>query len=140
MTLAKRIFVFVAVQSQEHSSAELTSLLGLAPDEAWDRGAPFVVGRTQRVHDSSRWAVEERAEGLEHWDEVVERLLGRLLPIEARFRALPPNVTVAFSGCVTEDNAVFGLGLEKHHVRFLAAIGAEIGLSIVVSGSQTETD
>lgn len=133
----REIKICVFVDSDKHSSAELTSMLGLKPDEAWDLGSPFTfrAGGKPKPHAFSRWAAVERAKGNDDWDAATDRLFSRLQPLEAKFQGLPPEAHVSFTLFVTEDNDVFGLGLDKRHVRFIAAIGASIEQSFVVSGA-----
>lgn len=107
-------------------------MLGMEPDEAWDNGTTFTLHGKTRVRTFSRWAVVERAGADEDWESALDRLVTRLLPIQGSFRKLPDGIGVSLCECVTENSGVFGLGLEKRHLEFMVAIGAEFGQSFVV--------
>lgn len=125
-----RLVVFV--DSKTHSAAELATMLGVASDESWDIGTPFKVGRGTKLRDTSSWAVVERAVGNEHCTTAADRLVARLQAFVPRFQALPAGVEVTLRILVDEEHGVFGLGLDKPHVKFAAAIGADIDVSVAV--------
>lgn len=106
-------------------------MLGLDPDEFWDIGMAFRAGKKEKIRDSSSWAVVERAVGNEECSAAADRLLGRLQALIPQFQALPSGVEVSLRILVNEDNDVFGLGLDRAHVQFAAAIRADIDISIV---------
>ena len=124
--------VFLAVESVEHSSADLGALIGLAPDEKWDRGSSYKMGEKEKTNKFSRWAIAEHAADGEFHDVVVERLVGRARPFEQQFRQLPKGVRLLFSIYRTGADTVFGFGLAVPQLQFLANIGAEVNLSFVV--------
>src|SRR5690606_31061960 len=130
----REITLVVFVESQLHSAAELTAMLGgLAPDESWERGTPFRFGTREKLRDTSSWLVLERATGNAHCSDAAARLVARLRHIIPSFQALPAGVEVSFRILVNEDNDVFGLGLDREHVKFVEEIRADIDISVVVS-------
>jgi len=132
----REIKLVVFVDSKIHRSAELAAMLGVSPDESWEIGASFKFGSRQKLRDSSSWAVVERALGNEDCSAAADRLVARLQSLVPRFQGLPPGVGVSLRILVTENNGVFGLGLDRSHVQFAAAIGADIDVSVVVYGSE----
>jgi len=127
----RKFEVSVDVWSETHTKAELASFLPMTPDATWEKGESYTYRGRERQRKQSRWAAIERDGDVVDWRETVERLVVRLRPIEAAFRSLPPEVCVALSIAITEDNGVFGFGLDKHHVQFMANIGAELDMSVV---------
>src|SRR5262249_32060150 len=109
-----------------------------------DKGTSFIYRGRERHRRFSRWAVVERDGDIEDWRTTVERLIDRLRPIEPAFRGLPSEVRVGLTMFITEDNDVFGFGLDRHQVEFMASIGAELDMSLVVSSrapsSESEPD
>lgn len=126
------IKIMVLVESKAHSAAELAGMLGLAPDESWEIGTPFQLGSRQKPRDTSSWAVVERAVRDEDCGVAAERLVARLQGFVPQFQALPAEVNVWLTILVDETTGVFGLGLDTHHVKFAAAIGAYLNISIAV--------
>ncbi|MCW5831704.1 MAG: DUF4279 domain-containing protein [Labilithrix sp.] len=131
----RKFEALVAVDSDAHTSDELSSMLSMDPDERWDRGESFTFAGRERQRNFSRWALVERDGDIEDWRSTVERLIDRLRGVSAAFRGLPPGVRVALILFVTEDNGVFGFGLDAHQVEFLSTIGAELDMSFVVSSN-----
>ena len=129
----------VLAESEAHTSSELSAMLGMIADEFWDKGTSFVMYGRTRVRGSSRWAVSEQDADIEDWRTTVDRLIQRVRLVEGAFRALPSSVRVALTMFVTEGNDVFGFGLDKHQVEFLAKIRAEIEMSFVVGGDAPPT-
>jgi hypothetical protein len=125
-----RLVVFV--QSKNHSSAELSAMLGVAPDESWEIGTPFQLGARKKLRETSSWAVVERAVGNEYCSTAADRLVARLQAFVPQFQALPAGVEVSLRILVDEVNGVFGLGLDGPHVKFVAALGADIDVSVAV--------
>lgn len=120
------------VDSKTHSAAELTAMIGLVPDESWDVGVPYKLGRGTKQRDTSSWAVVERVLGDEHCSTAADRLVARLQALVPQFQALPAGVEVSLRILVDEEHGVFGLGLDRPHVKFAAAIGADIDVSVAV--------
>jgi hypothetical protein len=133
---AREIKLVVCVRSKMHSSAELTAMLGVSPDESWEIGTPFKFGSRRKLRDSSWWAVVERALGHEDCSVAADRLVVRLRSLVPRFQGLPPGVDVSLRVLVTDNNSVLGLGLDRSHVQFAADIGADIDVSVVVYGPE----
>jgi hypothetical protein len=131
-----KLIVFVC--SKTHSAAELTAMLGLVPEESWEIGTP--IGRSKRPRDASSWAIVERAVGDEYCSTAADRLVARLEAFVPRFQALPAGVEVSLRILVDEVDDVFGLGLDRPHVKFAAAIGADIDVSVRVSRSIDELE
>lgn len=129
----RKFEVSVVVDSERHTKAELASFLPMTPDEAWEKDESFSFRGGVRRRKFSHWAVVERDGDIVDWRATVERLVVRLRPIEAAFRTLPSQVYVGLYIAITEDNGVLGFGLDKHHVQFMASIGAELDMSFVVS-------
>lgn len=128
----RSIKLVVFVDSKTHSAAELTAMLGLVPDESWEIGTPFKLGHGRRLRDTSSWAVVERAVGSEYCCSAADRLVARLQNLVPQFQALPVGVEVTLRILVDEEYGVFGLGLDRPHVKFAAAIGADIDVSVAV--------
>jgi len=135
----RKFEVYVVADSEIHTRAELAAMLPMAPDEAWEKGESFTSGGRERYRKFSRWAVIQRDGDIEDWRATVERLISRLRPIEAAFRKLPPGVYVGMMMFVTEDNGVFGFGLDRRQVEFIASIGAELDMSFVVWSAPNST-
>jgi hypothetical protein len=132
----------VIVRSKTHSTADLTAMLCLVPDESWEIGTPFQFGRGTKLRDTSSWAVEERAVGNEDCYTAADRLVARLHAFVPQFQALPAEVKVSLRILVNENNNVFGLSLDRPHVKFAGEIGATIDVSVRVQMSieQLEAD
>lgn len=129
----REIRVCVAVYSETHTSRELADALRqVPPDISWNGGEEFTLYRTTRTRQSSRWAVVERAGDIQDWRDTVERLIHRLRPAEEAFRTLPADVVVALEIFLTEDNDVFGFGLDRGQIEFMSKIGAALDMSVVV--------
>lgn len=128
----RSIRLVVVVGSKVHGAAELTQMLGCVPDESWDVGAPFELGLGTKLRDTSAWVVEERTLEDEHCSAAADRLVARLQAIVPKFQALPTGVEVSLRILVDEEDGVFGLGLDKPHVAFAAAIGADLDVSVAV--------
>lgn len=122
----------VFVDSKTHSTAELSTMLGLVPDESWEIGAPFQFGSREFLHDTSSWAVVERVVGDEDFRTAADRLIARLQAFVPQFQALPVGVEVSLRILVDEISGVFGFGLDRPHVKFAEAIGADIDVSVAV--------
>lgn len=128
----RKFEVSILVDSEDHGHAELAALLTLSADEGWDKGEEYDYGGRRKTREGSRWALVERDGDVEDWGVTVERLFGRLRPIQSAFRRLPATVYVRLMICITEDNGVFGFGLDKQQVEFMASIRAELDMSFVV--------
>jgi len=124
--------VYLVVDHDAVASEELTRLLQLAPDEHWDKGAPFLMAGKERRHRFNRWSIAESVGQLADMDDAVDRLIHRLTPIKENFCSLPKGTRVGFTVALTTPDAILGIGLSVQHVGFLASIGADIDLSIVV--------
>jgi hypothetical protein len=135
--------VEVSVDHGTMSSMELERILGQSPDERWEAGEPFRHGsvnrRPEQRYRFSRWAVVERGASIYSLDEVVANLIKRISPIESRFAELPRDATVALTLFVTEINTVLGFGIDSDTVRFIAAIGASIEVSLVTTPDRDQT-
>lgn len=57
----------------------------------------------------------------------------RLQALVPRFQGLPEGVEVSLRILVDDTVGVFGLGLDKSHVQFLASIGADLDVSVAVA-------
>jgi hypothetical protein len=126
------IKLVVFVDSETHSAAELSAMLGVVPDESWEIGAPFRFGTREFLHDTSSWAVVERAVGDEDYRAPADRLIARLQAFVPQFQALPVGVEVSLRILVDEISGVFRFGLDRPHVKFAEAIGADIDVSVAV--------
>ena len=82
----------VFVDSKTHSTAKITAMLGLIPDESWEIGAPFQFGSRELHHDTSSWAIVERVVGDEYYSTAADRLVARLQAFVPQFQALPAEV------------------------------------------------
>lgn len=122
----------VFMDSKTHGVAELTAMIGLLPDESWEIGAPFKLGRREFLYETSSWAVVESIVGDEDCSEAAERLIARLQAFVPQFQALPAGVEVSLRIFLNEDNTVFKFSLGRPHVKFAAAIGADIYVSVSV--------
>ena len=128
--LGVRLLVFV--ESRSHSVVELAAMCGLPPDQSWEIGTPFRFGSRQKIRETSSWAVVERVGADEACFDAADRLVTRLQSLIPQFQSLPAGVEVSLRILVDEDNGVFGVGLDRPHVRFAAAIGADIDVSVFV--------
>lgn len=134
-TSERKFEVSILVDSEEYGQGELASMLTLSADEGWDKGDEYHYRGGMKARAASRWSLVERDGDIEDWGTTVARLIGRLRPIESAFRRLPASVYVRLMICMTEDSDVFGFGLDKHQVEFIASIGAELDMSFVVRAS-----
>jgi hypothetical protein len=80
--------------------------------------------------------------GAEDCYTAADRLVARLRAFVPQFRALPDGVEVSLRILVDETQDVFGLGLDRAHVKFARAIGADIDVSVAIRRSieQLERD
>jgi hypothetical protein len=130
---AVEIVAYLAIESQEITVEGLVRLLGTEGDESWDLGSSYILGERERVHGFSRLAFKECASGDDEHDSVLARLLSKAMRFEDRFIRLPDGIRVVLSVYRTGDDSVFGIGLSRLQVNFLARIGAEIDFNCVVS-------
>lgn len=131
-TMPHRFEVSLVVNSDAVASAELWKILGLPPDEHWEKGSLFVMAGKERRHRFNRWSIAESVGDLAEMNGAIERLIQRLTPIRDRFGGLPAGTRIGFTVIVTTPQDVLGIGLTAEQVAFLASIGADVDLSIVV--------
>jgi hypothetical protein len=124
--------VFLAVDSESLSAVELQSLMGAPSDEGWSVGDVYWVREREKVSTFSRWSFSENAPSASLIEEAVDRLVARLRPLEETLSTLPKDLRIALSICATQQNSVFGVGVSAASLMFLARIGAELDISVVV--------
>jgi hypothetical protein len=130
----------LCIDSEAHTRAELDAIVGSVADEGWERGSDYTIAGRVRQNRFSRWALVERAPGVEDGDAAVERLLHRARALAVRLAAVPPGVRVSLGLFVTQPNDVFGLGLSPEQLQFLASIRAALEQSFVVARETGTTD
>ncbi|SDT82100.1 protein of unknown function [Streptomyces sp. TLI_053] len=139
-----RQYAYFALFSQHVSADEMTSQLGITPDEVSVRGSRFT--EPKAIPASHRWKVVCREPGLSV-DEQIARLLCRLRPHTARVAELVGQLANGGGGAVLQvvryfndtdhDESpshpdapdtpnLFGWHLERDVLDFLAAVDAEL--------------
>lgn len=134
----------LALFSQHVSADEMTSQLGITPDEVSVRGSGFTEPKTIPI--SHRWKVVCREPDL-RVDEQIARILERLQPHTARIAEIVGRLAADGGGAVLQvvryfndtdhDESpglpdapgapdLFGWHLERDVLDFLAAVGAEL--------------
>jgi hypothetical protein len=133
-------YAYFALFSQHNSADEMTSQLGIAPDEVSVRGSRFTEPRPIPV--SHRWKIVCREPGL-RVDEQITSILGKLQPHTDRIAdlALPLagngggavlqvvryfNDTDQDQPNVADAPNLFGWHLDRNVLDFLIATGAEL--------------
>ena len=133
MSNCVRITVGVSVVSYDRMCQDIIALLGgMVPDEGWNKGDPYSRRGQDKIYKFSRWTVVERGADLVEGEQLVNRLIARLTPLQSLFRALPPEMNVSFQVSLTEDSDVFSFGLDRDQVEFIASIRAEVDMSFVI--------
>jgi hypothetical protein len=133
MSDSVQITVGVSVVSYALVCLDISALLGgTVPDEGWNMGDLYSRGGKSKTYKFSRWTVVERGADVIEGERLVNRLIARLKPLQSLFRALPSEMDVSFQVSLTESNDVFGFGLDRNQVEFIASIRAEIDMSFVI--------
>jgi hypothetical protein len=127
-------YVYFALKSERVSAHEMTSQLGLEPDEIMVRGSKGANPLRPVVH---AWEVVCREPGLTV-DEQIGRILDRLEPYADRIAALVETIDVAEPGVTATlqvvrsfnddegEEDLLGWHLDKRTLRFLHRVGAEL--------------
>lgn len=136
---ARKFQASIVVSSDTCTSVQLTQLLDLSPDVSWEEGETFFFYGKERRRRANLWSVRESDGDIEDWRTTVDRLLARVRPVADRFRALPEATYVALQLFITENNAVFGVRLDRRHIEFMSSIRAELDMSVVVYGQDHAT-
>jgi hypothetical protein len=131
-TTRRRFEVFVVLDSEHHTAGELAALVGAPADESWSKGETFTLLGKERRRTFSRWAVGERDDDVANREMTTNRLIDRLRRLQDALRSVPDEINVSLTMYITEDNDVFGFGLDKAQMQFFASIGAELNVSFVV--------
>ncbi|MFF3595190.1 DUF4279 domain-containing protein [Kitasatospora indigofera] len=138
-----RQYAYFALSSQHISADEITSRLGITPDEVSVRGGRITTPRA--IPASHRWKVVCREPDL-CVDEQIARILDRLRPHTARIAELAGQLAAGGGGAVLQvvryfndtDNEsprhpdapdapnLFGWHLDRDVLDFLAAVDAEL--------------
>ena len=136
-----RQYTYFALFSQHTSADEMTSQLGITPDEVSVRGSRFTEPAVIPV--SHRWKVVCREPDL-RVDEQMTRILDRLRPHTDRIAELVGQLSSADGGAVlqvvryfndtdqdesssqSDPPNLFGWHLERDVLDFLTAVGAEL--------------
>lgn len=133
-------YAYFALFSRHTSADEMTSELGVPPDEVSVRGSRFTGPRTIPVDHS--WKIVCREPGL-RIDEQIIRVLDRLRPHTDRIAELAGRLAADNGGAVLQvvryfndtDQGqpsapdapnLFGWHLDRDVLDFLAAVGAEL--------------
>ncbi|WP_405512636.1 DUF4279 domain-containing protein [Streptomyces canus] len=137
-----RQYAYFALFSQHTSADDMTSQLGITPDEVTVRGSRFTEPAVVPVDYS--WKVVCRESGL-RVDEQITRILDRLQPHTDRIRDLTRHLARTGGGAVLQsvryfndtDQAqpgavdapnLFGWHLDRKVLDFLSATGAELDI------------
>lgn len=133
-------YAYFALSSQNTSAEEMTSQLGIAPDEVSVRGSKFLEPRPIPV--SHRWKIVCREPDL-RVDEQITSILDRLQPHTDRIAGLARYLAGNGGGAVLQvvryfndtdqdepnaaaDPNLFGWHLDRNLLDFLIATGAEL--------------
>ena len=132
LKMEPKVRIYLVVNHEAVTSGELARILGLAPDESWDKGSPFYRGDKERHRRYNRWSVVELIDDLTEMQGAVDRLASRVNPIRKNFACLPLGSRIGFTLELTTEQLVFGIALTREQIRFWASIGADVDMSIVV--------
>ncbi|ADI08250.1 hypothetical protein SBI_05130 [Streptomyces bingchenggensis BCW-1] len=133
-------YAYFALISQHTSADEMTSQLGIAPDEVSVRGSRFIEPRPIPVNH--RWKIVCREPDL-RVDEQITSILDRLQPHTDRIADLALHLASNGGGAVlqvvryfndtdqdepnaAQDPNLFGWHLDRNILDFLIATGAEL--------------
>ncbi|MFC8720014.1 DUF4279 domain-containing protein [Kitasatospora sp. NPDC057198] len=142
--MSLRQYAYFGLSSQHISADEMTSRLGITPDEVTVRGSRITTPRA--IPASHRWKIVCREPGL-CVDEQIARILDRLRPHTARIAELVGQLSADDGGAVLQvvrcfndtdhDESpshpdapdapnLFGWHLDRDVLDFLAAVNAEL--------------
>ena len=103
---------------------EITTLLGVAPTTAWEKGTTFLNrdGSVRRTTKSGRWSLSLQPSETEEWDAGValNLMVSRLRADEDVWRDIASRAVISLSVCVFLENANQGVSLEPALLRWLA--------------------
>ncbi|MFE6871667.1 DUF4279 domain-containing protein [Kitasatospora sp. NPDC057692] len=139
--MSLRQYAYFGLSSQHISADEITSRLGITPDEVTVRGSRTITPRA--IPASHRWRIVCREPGL-CVDEQIARILDRLRPHTTRIAELVGQLAADGGGAVLQvvryfndtdhDESprhpdapnLFGWHLDRDVLDFLAAVDAEL--------------
>jgi Domain of unknown function (DUF4279) len=126
------IKVYFCLDSAEFTLTRLNELVGLEPDEGWDAGHTYSVANKMQQHKFTRWQINEFCDRPAFVEEAADELVRRLSSMRKSLVSLPAEVRRSLTIEITTDETLFGLGLKKETVAFLAELGADIDSSWAV--------
>lgn len=129
--------IYFCVDSTQHSLPELIELLGMQADEGWSKGDSYLLVGKPRIYSFSRWQLNEFCNEVSWFEETSNQLVERLRPLLPNFLSLPAEVRKSLSAEITTSRTLFGLGISKETIHFLAQTGAEIDTSWMVRNAET---
>jgi hypothetical protein len=124
---ARRASAILKIASEHYTPEEISSFIGLKPDESWRTGeAPRRGGASKHSH---AWIIESVAEPFAPLELHIERLLERINHIVSRIRALGSQCTVTLLGSTHTDSSLV-IDLRPHLVAAIDEISAILGIDI----------
>lgn len=121
------IKVYLTIRSDCRNPEYFTSYFGIKPNFTRNKGGINRPGQTPFVENV--WAVMSPSVDEINMEAHVAALVAMLEPYRAKLCSLPEDCSVDLD-ChvrITDENAPI-IGVDRHSVRFLAEIGAEIGI------------
>jgi len=113
---------------------EITTLLGVAPTTAWEKGTTFLNrdGSVRRTTKSGRWSLSLQPSEAEEWDaaDALSLVIGRLRADEDVWRDIASRAVISLSISVFLENANQGVSLEPALLRWLADRNIALELDI----------
>lgn len=126
--LVDESFARLTIYSDTQSAEELSAALGIAPDEAWNKGDPRTPGR---IHTTTATALRSRIPDERPPEEHLEDLLARIEPLHERIAAqIAEGNRVRLKVALFTDTDNPTLSLPADVLRRLAAFGLDRELDI----------
>lgn len=112
------------VAADDLKPEEITTLLGVAPTAAWERGAALLNrdGTVRRTTKSGRWSLSLQPADTEEWEvnEALALMIGRLQADEGVWRDIASRAGVSLCVSVFLEIANQGVSIEPAVLRWLA--------------------
>lgn len=111
--------------------SEVSRLLGLAPDESWDAGAPTTKRIATPLKDHCWMLVSSTDEKMD-LEIPVNDVIGRFRPVASRLHLLSERPRVILSCTVEVDPQSLrpAIVFSKDSIQFLGLVGAEVGVDL----------
>jgi Domain of unknown function (DUF4279) len=124
---ANESFAVLTIYSDANSAEELSDLLGVAPDEAWNRGDDWKRGKTRTTTAISlRSRVPDASPPEDHLDDLVTRIE----PLSDRLTQIAAGNSVRLKVAVFADTDNPTLGFPAEVLRRVGSLGLDLELDI----------